>query len=30
MYGALMLAEFTKNDKDKEIYRRSSVTDLYQ
>ena len=28
MYGALMLAEFTKNDKDTDFYRKASVTDL--
>ena len=30
MYGALMLAEFTKNDKDTELYRKVSVPDLEQ
>ena len=30
MYGALMLAEFTKNDKDTELYRKSTVPDLNQ
>ena len=30
MYGAPMLAEFTKNDKDTELYRKASVTDLEQ
>ena len=30
MYGTLMLAEFTKNDKDKQLYRKAPVTDLDQ
>ena len=30
MYGALMLSEFTKYDKDTELYRKASVTDRYQ
>ena len=28
MYGALMLEEFTKTDKDTELYRKASVIDL--
>ena len=30
MYGALMLAEFTKIDKNKELYRKAFITDLDQ
>ena len=30
MYGALILAEFTKNYKDTEMYWKASVTDLDQ
>ena len=30
MHGAVMLAEFTKNDKDTELNRKAYVTDLDQ
>ena len=30
MYGALMLAEFTKNDEDTEVCRKASVIDIDQ
>ena len=30
MYGALMLAEFAKNDKDTELYWKASIIDLDQ